>query len=170
MAQRRTLRERLFSRLVITDPPTTHDRLGRPLVGPCLIWTGATDTRGYGRIGLGGRSDGVGFTHRVTYELLTGEPCPDVPDHLCRTPACASPAHLEEVTQQENIRRGGWGEHSEHLRAMTHCKRDHALTPENVYITSLGGRQCKACKRDKQRARYDPAKERARKQRRKATP
>lgn len=167
MSQRRSLRERLFSRLVITEPPTTHDRLGRPLIGPCLIWTGATDPQGYGRIGLGGRRDGVGFTHRAAYELLTGETCPDVPDHLCRVPACASPAHLEAVTQQENIRRGGWGIENARRKAMTHCKRGHEYTPDNVYvIRQTGSRQCMTCKRDGQRARYDPGKERARKRRR----
>jgi hypothetical protein len=165
VAQRRTLRQRLFSRLVIAEAPAERDQLDRPLVGPCLIWTGATDPRGYGRIGLGGRSDGVGFTHRVAYELVTGEPCPDVPDHLCRIPACASPAHLEDVTQTENIRRGGWGAYAEQLRSMTHCKRGHEYNPENTRITSTGSRQCRVCVRNLRRAAYDPAKERARRAR-----
>src|SRR3954462_9926255 len=38
----------LFNHLVITPCPLTHDRLGRPIVGPCLIWDRATDRHGYG--------------------------------------------------------------------------------------------------------------------------
>jgi hypothetical protein len=45
--------------------------------------------------------------HRLFYEERYG-PIPEGHqlDHLCRQPACVNPAHLEPVTQTENIRRG----------------------------------------------------------------
>jgi len=44
--------------------------------------------------------------HRLVYTLVVG-PIPDglVLDHLCCNKACCNPAHLEPVTQSENIRR-----------------------------------------------------------------
>lgn len=164
----RSLRERLLSRLVITEPPTSLDRLGRPLVGPCLVWIDAKDRHGYGRIGLGGRSAGTGFTHRIAYKLLTGAEPEDGLDHLCRVPACASPTHLEPVEHRENIRRGDWGKENERRKSMTHCYRGHEFTPDNTYITTIGSRQCRACVRDRRRETYDPEKERQRKRRRKS--
>lgn len=73
----------------------------------CWIFTGAISTSGYGRVGLGARSEGLAQAHRVTYEHLVG-PIPeglDI-DHLCRVRACVNPAHLEPVTRRENCRRG----------------------------------------------------------------
>ncbi len=45
--------------------------------------------------------------HRLAYELEVG-PIPDglVLDHLCNNPRCVKPAHLEPVTQRENLERG----------------------------------------------------------------
>jgi hypothetical protein len=87
----RTLRERLFSRL-IAEP------------SGCLVWTGHKDEYGYGRIQAGtGRPQ---YVHRVVYLLEVGQ-IPDglELDHLCMNPSCASPAHLEAVTHAENMRR-----------------------------------------------------------------
>src|SRR6266496_2265386 len=74
----------------------------------CWLWTGKTGRDGYGRIGLGGRGALVRVrAHRFAYELLIG-PIPDglQIDHLCRVRHCVNPAHLEPVTQRENILRG----------------------------------------------------------------
>jgi hypothetical protein len=43
--------------------------------------------------------------------------------------------------------------------ARTHCKRGHAVTPDNVYVTSEGHKRCRACCRMHQRdtmRRADP--------------
>jgi HNH endonuclease len=152
VVKRRTLRERLLSRLVITEAPDRLDPLGRPLVGPCLIWTGAIGLDGYGRIGLGARVEGIGYTHRVAYMELTGEPPGENLDHLCRVRACASPAHLERVTNQENIRRGNAGLH---MRIKTHCPHGHPYDDANTLTTvnkrGTKVRNCRACQSDYRR-------------------
>lgn len=38
------------------------------------------------------------------------------------------------------------------IRLHTHCGRGHELTPENVYVTPRGNRQCRICKLEANRA------------------
>ena len=125
----RPIADRLWPKVDKAGPLPTW----APFLGSCWIWTGA-HADGYGRID--NRS-----THRVAYELVIGQ-IPDglVLDHLCRVPACCNPTHLEPVTHRENMQRS-----STAMKAF--CKRGHEFTPENTYITALGHRQCRACKR-----------------------
>lgn len=76
----------------------------RPDLGPCWLWTGATNSDGYGHLWVDGRWPPA---HRVAYEQLIGA-IPDllVLDHLCRVTQCVNPSHLEPVTNQVNILRG----------------------------------------------------------------
>ena len=82
----------------------------RPNLGPCWVWTGCLDRQGYGRFGIGSRTDGTArpaLAHRWAYERLIGPFAPGLePDHLCRNPPCVRPQHLEPVTRGENVRRG----------------------------------------------------------------
>ena len=75
-----------------------------PSADECWNWRGAARPLGYGMFGLRGEAYG---THRISYTLARG-PIPDglVLDHLCRNPRCINPAHLEPVTQRENVLRG----------------------------------------------------------------
>lgn len=85
--------------------------------GECWLWTGATSIKGYGIAdGLDGRLNNA---HRIAWELTNG-PIPTglTLDHTCHDPRvcrlgdrcphrlCVNPAHLEPVTQKENVRRG----------------------------------------------------------------
>lgn len=112
----------------------------------CWIWTGAK-TGGYGRITVARKQY---VTHRYIYELLVG-PIPEglQIDHLCRTPPCVNPAHLEPVTALENTRRS----HGPGRR--THCPNGHPYAGDNL-IRYAGRRYCRACRDARNRARGNP--------------
>lgn len=97
----RSIEERVFAKLKASP-------------GGCWLWHGATTKAGYGLIG-----DGLDlvYVHRWVYQFMVAE-IPDglVLDHLCCTPACANPEHLEPVTRAVNNERGG----------LTHGMRAHA--------------------------------------------
>src|SRR5258708_2446189 len=101
-----------------------------PSLGECWTWTGWLSDKGYAIALFGKRKVKL---HRFAYELLVG-PIPDglLPDHLCRNRACINPAHLECVTNRENILRGVG------LAAVnakkTHCVNGHAFTSENTQV------------------------------------
>lgn len=114
----------------------------------CWLWTGRKNRGGYGRLTINGTTTGA---HRWSYEYHVG-PIPEglVIDHLCRTRACVNPAHLEPVTNTENIRRGEAGQR-------THCYAGHEFTPENTIIRTSPSvpypyRVCKTCRQVAQRA------------------
>jgi len=118
----------------------------------CWIVTGARSEFGYGVIGIG--ASRVGKAHRVAYEEIVGPIPPGLHlDHLCRTPACCNPMHLEPVTNEENHRRGRDG--NSHKRVQTHCKRGHELSAGNLGTWHLarGHRWCKQCHNLRERER-----------------
>jgi hypothetical protein len=107
----------------------------------------AYKTVGYGRFQVG-----VGKcvqAHRWSYEQLIG-PIPQglVLDHLCRTPACVNPAHLEPVTSSTNVKRGEVGLRH---RSKTHCPQGHEYSAENTYVHRGTNRHCRACLRGRNR-------------------
>jgi len=121
----------------------------------CWVWPGATFRKGYGNVSVlnpDGTRRNAGL-HRVVYEALVGPiPAGLVLDHLCRTPACCNPAHLEPVTQRINLLRG---ETIPAARAaVTHCPRGHEYTVENTRVSSRNQRYCRACGRINDKARY----------------
>jgi hypothetical protein len=131
----------------------THERFERhftpeALTG-CWLWTGA-QCKGYGNYADADRKNHR--AHRYAYMLYVGAiPSGLVLDHLCKNPACVNPAHLQPVTQKENLRRGR-GPSAQYAR-MSHCKRGHKRTPESFYYRANGTRQCKACVRLYQNSR-----------------
>lgn len=123
------------------------------LRGPgCWLWTGALDGHGYGSIYVD-RDRGRDKAHRVAYELFIG-PIPNglVIDHVrdrgCAHRNCVNPAHLEPVTNEENILRGD-SPYAKKAR-QTHCKHGHEFTPENTRIRN-GTRGCRECDREHSR-------------------
>jgi hypothetical protein len=114
------------------------------VTGGCWVYRGALTPKGYGRTNLRRRSIP---THRFVYSMLVG-PVPDdlTIDHLCRNRACCNPAHLEPVTNRENVLRGV-GPTAKNARK-THCIRGHEFTPENTYgYEGYPGRGCRICRR-----------------------
>lgn len=128
-------------------------------------WTGHINPNGYGYIGLGGRSAGAVTAHRAAHMLFIG-PIPEgaVVDHLCRVKHCVNPAHLEAVSQAENMRRGNASfavalSNRRRGEAMTHCKKGHEYTAENTSYEVRGGnrrpsRRCITCRRANANRRY----------------
>lgn len=89
----KTLAERFWPKVSKTDS--------------CWLWQASLDGKGYGQINGGRTPTRMMRAHRVAYELVIG-PIPDGLDldHLCRTPRCVNPDHLEPVTRRENTARG----------------------------------------------------------------
>ena len=104
----------------------------------CWVWTGAHMNKGYGTFSIDGRNVRV---HRWVYEQLVGLiPTGLVLDHLCRRRDCVNPAHLEPVTNAENVRRGEPAQR-------THCPKGHPYAGSNLLIKKrVDGRTYRACR------------------------
>jgi len=139
---RQTLAER-FANLVAI--PSTDDG--------CWRWIGATDRGGYGVMWKDAKNRAA-KAHRVSYELFVGPIPPGYPlDHLCRRRDCVNPAHLEPVTDRENVVRGE-SIVAQNMRK-THCVTGHPLSGENLRLSMRGGsvrRGCRECRREQRRA------------------
>lgn len=131
-AARGTLSERLWRRVEKTDA--------------CWLWQGST-RHGYGQIQNG---RGMSLTHRLAYEELVGPiPAGLQLDHLCRVRNCVNPAHMEPVTQRENILRGeGFAARN---AVVTHCPKGHEYSGANLRVCgglAAGQRKCRQCHRE----------------------
>jgi len=85
------------------------------------LWIGALDRKGYGKIGLDGKTLSV---HRVAWELAAGEPIPDDIDvlHTCDIPRCLR--NDEQGTYElDGIRLPRWG----HLFLGTNAQNTHDM-------------------------------------------
>lgn len=107
----------------------------------CWLWVGARGPKGYGNLWVLGKLVGA---YRFFYEQFKG-PVPEglELDHLCRTPPCVNPAHLEPVTSRTNTLRGK--SPSAIHATQTHCLRGHAFDAANTRLTRRGTRDCRAC-------------------------
>ena len=133
----------------MTDAEFTRHRskLSPPTERGCILWCGTMHSTGYGLFWF--RKKNVLADRLAVW--LSGR---DIPtgmhvDHLCRTPACVNPDHLEVVTPRENHLRGvGIGA----LNVIkTECPKGHLLTPDNLdaYALKNGRRACRLCMRQR---------------------
>ena len=120
---------------------------------PCWLWT---DQLTVGRKGGYGRfywtpSKKRRMAHRIAYEFVQGPIPPGLSlDHLCRVRMCVNPKHLEPTPIKVNILRGICP--SARNARKTHCKRGHPFDRANTYTPPKGGRQCRICIRNMERA------------------
>lgn len=119
------------------------ERVQRWTVDPatgCWLWD-RPKTHGYGQVWWDGTNRRA---HRVIYELLVGPiPVGLQIDHLCRTPACVNPAHLEPVTARENTLRS-LSPTAVNARK-SHCQNGHPFDEANTLVRREGFRVCRIC-------------------------
>jgi hypothetical protein len=88
----RTSDQRFWLRVDKDGPIPPH----APDLGPCWLWQGSRNQQRYGLVSR----------NRVRW-TVEGRTVPDGQqlDHLCRVRHCVNPAHLEAVSQVENVHR-----------------------------------------------------------------
>jgi hypothetical protein len=79
-------------------------KVDRRSADECWPWLRAQSSTGYGVVRTGGTTTSA---HRVAWAIVNNQGVESgmVVDHLCGVRLCCNPAHLELVTQTENVRR-----------------------------------------------------------------
>lgn len=121
-----------------------------PELGPCWIWTRATDKKGYGKFGIGPKGGNRSFfAHRVAFALAGTIPPDDLMAcHQCDNPPCCNPAHLFLGTAADNL-----GDMA--AKGRNHgdaCHRGHLRNSRNGYTYHWGGYdlwRCRVCDRER---------------------
>ena len=125
-------------------------RVSVDLDSGCWLWTGAKKSKKY-PYGLFCVENKNVRAHRWAYEFFIGPIVSgyELDHYVCREKSCVNPYHVKPRS------------HSEHLeqpdsmislkRAQTHCKRGHILAGENLLIDTNGARQCRPCRRFRER-------------------
>lgn len=115
----------------------------------CWNWLGSTCNDGYGRISTSKAGKYI-YAHRFSFELKNGQiPSGMTIDHICRNRKCVNPDHLRVVSNRENIL-SGISPSAFHAK-QTHCIHGHPFSGDNLIIRKSGGRDCKECKRNRQK-------------------
>jgi hypothetical protein len=121
----------------------------------CWLWLGKHDRNGYGQVSVGRTTT---TAHRHAYVLLVG-PIPEglVLDHTCKIRDCVNPAHLDPVTQRENLMRSPTTFQAVNA-AKTHCIHGHLFDDANTYRwqrpDGTWKRTCRMCAIERSRAYY----------------
>lgn len=119
--------------------------------GGCHIWQLRLDRAGYGKAGHQCAGQSVEWSaHRLAWTALRGV----IPDgltihHLCFTPACVNPNHMQLLSNVENAR-------LQSSALKTHCVNGHEFTEANTNIQIARNgrphRSCRTCRRNRKAA------------------
>jgi hypothetical protein len=138
-----------MGRILISQLPERISKFIEPEpYSGCWLWAGSHGDR-YARLQVGSTERLVLTVTRSLWEMYVGgiEESFEL-DHLCKTPFCVNPAHLEPVTRLVNQRR-----YQATVPLATHCKKGHELTPEKtLFLKGSAYRRCRICYRDRTRA------------------
>jgi len=125
----------------------------------CWDWNGRVGGNNYGLLRLNSKSI---IASRFSYLLHKGPiPAGYFVCHTCDNPPCTNPEHLFLGSPKENVRdmldkgRQTW-------QMKTHCPYGHEYSPENTFfVKATNGRQCRECKRRRDRTRRESQKAKA---------
>lgn len=114
-------------------------KIAEPDQGGCMIWQGAKDEKGYGRIA------GRIRAHRLVYETFVEPLEGRVLHHVCGNRGCVNPDHLEVLKDQR--------EHMTVHRSKT-CPKGHNDWRYEIDGQGYRHRYCATCKRAWVRRRW----------------
>jgi HNH endonuclease len=138
-----------------TDDDYLERWYARCVIAPtgCILWTGPVNLKGYAQANY--RNSRSVLT-RLIYRIKVGPIPPGM--HVCHTcdvRNCINHEHLWLGTPRDNMRdKDAKGRNP--FTNKTHCKHGHEFTPENTYWKRPYGtrgpsRNCRACRRERQR-------------------
>ena len=140
-----SLDERFWTKVNVEGPTIRKE------LGPCSIWTGALNHKGYGQFWDGNKHRSAA---QVAWEMGHGElfPVGKISCHHCDNPGCVRWEHIYAgdnfTNQQDRVKRG-----RHNFASLTHCKNGHPLTEENVYHYGKR-RRCRICLRSRHTKHY----------------
>ena len=126
----------------------------------CWLWSGATDSDGYGRIFAFGRNQTVS---RIAAWLWLGLDLNDsesMSTHQCDNKRCFNPEHLR-VGDNSSNQLERFEKHPKPWKDATHCVNGHEFSFLTTKRNSRGHRICLLCTREQDRLRYARSKENA---------
>lgn len=113
----------------------------------CVLWAGALNTQ-TGRPVF--QADGKTHCGYVwLWEQTMERPVREGYElhHQCGKKTCVRPACLREMTVEEHTAAHGGGRGGALINAAkTHCKNNHPLEGDNLWVEQNGARHCKACR------------------------